>query len=245
MFNEKFRKEGTRLHILTCLLLLLMVGIYLSLHFIPDYATHDGNQGGLHDAHCHSGDSMNCKGRLIGVQVTNGMATGFAFVGFILYMIKFTVVVPAVEAEKTMMDKFYETPPIFWAILLSMSSSITTFFLWASVNSRIYFNEGDSTWSQSNIQDGKMLGLSISGMVVSFAMFLCWISYEVYYDNNRERISAFWVRDVAGRLFSLAPFEKVNKFGEMLVYHGGYGVGPNSITKESFTDNDRDGPILS
>lgn len=256
MFNDKFKQQdGKKIHLFTCMLMALVIGIYVALHFIKDYATFDGKEGSLHDAKCHAGDSMDCHGRLIGIQVTNGMAAGFAFVAFVFYMVKFMSSSDPLNPSQGMVSgllscvpcggsNWHQAPPIFWMILISMSSSLTSFFLWVSVNQRIYFQDGANTWHQHDLQDGKMFALSISGMVGSFLMLLSWISYECYYDNNRERISAFWVRDVAGRLFSVIPNKSVNAFGEMLVYHAGYGIGPNSVTKEEFAkDNDKDGPL--
>lgn len=151
------------------LLNLATVGLFIALATIPNYITdtvvlqNDGSKSSqsLFNLHCKSGDSLDCSGRLMGVQAVTIITIVLAF--FNMICIK---------------RDWYNGA--FWSSLYSFGASLTAFFLFFSFSNRPYWTDSDNVvHNQNDIKDGLFFALSVAGMAVSGTAFLAWTAFEV------------------------------------------------------------------
>lgn len=136
---------------------LTVFAIYVSLAAVPNYVSNNNMNEGLFGLNCLPNDSLDCPGRLKGVQALTIITAILAFISVFC------------------VSKDWANGA-FWSSLYTLGSSMASFFLWFSFNNRITFGVQQT---QLEITDGIMYPLSVAGMVISGVSFLTWTAFEV------------------------------------------------------------------
>ena len=146
-----------RFAVLVIVMELAVFSIYISLAMVPNYVTNESMNEGLFGLNCLPNDSLDCPGRLKGVQALTIITAILAF------------------SSAFCITKDWANGA-FWSSLYTLAASMASFFLWFSFNNRVIFGVKQT---QLDITDGIMYPLSVAGMVISGVSFLSWTAYEV------------------------------------------------------------------
>ena len=141
----------------------------------------DNEVGNYWNADCKT-TSLDCQGRVKGMQAMIIIALSFTVLATVIFM-KYT------KQNTAYMDILNQV--VFWLMFISFLASLVMLILWESIWDLMQWEPMDRTdifWSQKEISDGLGFTLLLSEVVIAGVTLLLYIIYEMYLTDNQKFI---------------------------------------------------------